>query len=157
MSEERRKRQQELLQHRAGQNSNDWSSLNSALAVLFVVGLNVCAAFVANIAVVSGERIEVERRGKIVVSHSFLEAAENNETLNYSSEAKDIAEKYGGTQAAIEQNLRTISLGDRHLHKRRGYRHHDGGRDPHAGGVIGHRLGVIASRHRNNPAHPLRR
>jgi membrane protease YdiL (CAAX protease family) len=102
----RRKRQQELLRHRAGQDSTDWSGLNSVFAIILVLGLNVCAAFVANSAVTSGERIEAERRGKIVVSDSFLAAAQSNEPLNYSSEAKDIAEGYGGTQAAIEQNLR---------------------------------------------------
>src|SRR5258708_20979505 len=79
--------------------------------------VNIGAAFIVRIAVASGERIEVERQGKIVVSPYFLDQvqtairypAENGPTLDSSycsSEARDIAEKYGGTQAAVDQKLR---------------------------------------------------
>jgi membrane protease YdiL (CAAX protease family) len=114
----RRTRQQQLLQSRAGKNSANWGGLGFALIAFFMAGLNVGAAFVVSLAVRSGERVEVEHHGKIVVSRDFLNAAEfvyteptNDrdralESLDYSSEAKDIAENYGGPRAAIEQKLR---------------------------------------------------
>ena len=75
----RRKRQQELLQQRARQSSTDWSALGFAAAVVFMAVLNGGAAFVVRIAVDSGERIQAERQGKIVVSRDFLDAAKRAE------------------------------------------------------------------------------
>ena len=49
----RRKRQQELLQSRSKGNSLDWGGLGFALAVLFMIILNVMAAFVLSAAVES--------------------------------------------------------------------------------------------------------
>jgi membrane protease YdiL (CAAX protease family) len=68
-------------------------------------------------AVGPAERISAEQQGKIVVSREFLLALAWAETYWYadanqeldrhcSSEAKRIAEQYGGTEAAIEQKLR---------------------------------------------------
>jgi membrane protease YdiL (CAAX protease family) len=114
----RRRRQQELLQSRSGKNSTNWSGLGFALAVFFMAILNVCAAWVVIITVDSGQRFEVERQGKIVVSHRFLNAAQTtsecpsragNEWLDpssYSTEAKNIVKKYGGSETAMEQKLR---------------------------------------------------
>jgi membrane protease YdiL (CAAX protease family) len=106
-----------LLRQRAPKNSTDWSGLSFAAAVFFMAVLNGGAAFVVRIAVDSGERLEAEHHGKIVVSRYFLDAVqtairypdENGPTLpsSYcSSEAREIADKYGGVQAAIEQKLR---------------------------------------------------
>jgi membrane protease YdiL (CAAX protease family) len=133
----RRKRQQELLQQRARQSSTDWSALGFAAAVVFMAVLNGGAAFVVRIAVDSGERIQAERQGKIVVSRDFLDAAKRAEAtaressgsnqedctvingwancpltpstpadLDYSSEAKEIVDHYGGTKSRVEQRLR---------------------------------------------------
>jgi membrane protease YdiL (CAAX protease family) len=114
----RRRRQQELFRDRAGRDSTDWSGFGFALAMLVMALLNVGAAFVVHVAVVSGERIETERHGKIVVRRSFLSAARtayknspNSPELwmdpsSFSSEARDIAEKSGGSPPAIEQKLR---------------------------------------------------
>jgi membrane protease YdiL (CAAX protease family) len=112
----RRKRQQELLQSRAGKPSTDWSVLGFAFGILLMAILNVIAAFVVRSAVDSGERLEAERRGKTVVSRTFLDAAKTaaesyskaDEYLApfYSSESRRIAARYGGTQADIEQKLR---------------------------------------------------
>jgi membrane protease YdiL (CAAX protease family) len=114
----RRRRQQDLLQNRTGKISTDWRGIGFAFAILFMAILNVCAAFLVSVAVDSGERFQVEQQGKIVVSRSFLEAAQETLTkssraddqslprYSYSSEASKIAEKYGGTEAAIEQKLR---------------------------------------------------
>jgi hypothetical protein len=112
----RRRRQQELLQNRAGKSSTDWGGLGFALTVLFMIVLNVLAAFVVSTAVDSGERVEAERQGKIVVSRAFLDEANTalellskaDEYLDrfYSSEAQRIVNASGGTQAVIEQKLR---------------------------------------------------
>jgi len=114
----RRRRQRELLQNRASKNATDWSELGFLFAILFGFIISGLAAFVVTAAVDSGERAEAERQGKIVVSRQFLEAAREafadssraeDRWLNgsyYSSEAKEIAEKYGGTEAAIEKKLR---------------------------------------------------
>jgi membrane protease YdiL (CAAX protease family) len=116
----RRKRQQELLQQRS-KNATDWSGLGFAMAVLFMAFLNGGAAFILQMAVETGQRIQVERQGKIVVSQSFLDGiisaqrvAEATSSVIedsipatfYSSEAREIAEDRGGDKAAIEQKLR---------------------------------------------------
>ena len=131
----RRKRQQELLRQRTGKDSTNWAGLGFLATVLFMAVLNVLAAFVVLSAVKSGERLEVERHGKIVVSGWFLDGAKAAEKAladwaqtagltadqalrfnphpdqalhpdYYSSESANIAEEYGGSRAAVEQKLR---------------------------------------------------
>ena len=117
----RQKRQQELLQHRTGRTSGDWGCLGFALGVLFMISLNVVAAFTLRLAVSSGAHKEAERQGKIVVSSPFLEAAKRAAASSessgktpdqelassyYSSEADRISREHGGTEAEIEQKLR---------------------------------------------------
>ncbi len=114
----RRQRQQELLNNRSGKNATDWSGVVFILAIFLMAGINILAAFDVESAVVSSERIETEHAGQIVVSRDFLNAASQfdgrkfisaNDRLpppDYSSEAREIAEHYGGTKAAIEQRLR---------------------------------------------------
>src|SRR5207245_7289664 len=101
-------------------NSTDWGGFSFALAIVFMIVLNVFAAFVVRIAVSSGERAEAENQGKIVVSRTFWDAVNAVETAPrgssgtpdeglvpfYSSEAREIAERYGGKQDAIERKLR---------------------------------------------------
>jgi membrane protease YdiL (CAAX protease family) len=130
----RRTRQQQLLSQRSSGKSTDWSGFGYAMAVLFMAGLNIGAAFVVSAAVDSGERIEAEHKGKIVVSQEFLDEVRAAEKIRetpltscvtksngvleclqtfaqapdpgYSSEALRIGERYGGSPAAIEQKLR---------------------------------------------------
>jgi membrane protease YdiL (CAAX protease family) len=115
----RRRRQQELFQQRNPSGTN-WGVLGFLLGVLFMAFLNGAAAFVVRSAVASGGRVEAERQGKIVVSSRFLDAVKNAEKthesfptddqsldlLNYSGEARNIAEEYGGTREDIERRLR---------------------------------------------------
>ena len=49
--------------------------LGFAVSVLFMAVLNVFAAFVLRSAVTSGQRVDAESHGKIVVSSSFLKVA----------------------------------------------------------------------------------
>lgn len=117
----RQKRQQELLRSRAGKESTNWAGIGVLFTALFMLFLNGAAAWAVRFAVECGQRVEAERHGKIVVSHSFLVAAQTGEArlgfglsvdkyleVNgfYSSEAKTIVEKYGGNEAAVAQRLR---------------------------------------------------
>ena len=109
----RQRRQQELLNQRTG-NSTDWGVLGVLFAFFFMAVINVIAAFVVESAVKSGERLQAEHKGKIVVSRSFLgivngvpdRADDDIDPASYSSEAKRITEKYGGQRTVIEQKLR---------------------------------------------------
>ena len=91
------------------------------MAVLFMALVNGGAAFITQLAVETGQRIQVERQGKIVVSGSFLDLVNTEQRVAeatggtiedsipatfFSSEASDIAEDHGGDKAAIEQKLR---------------------------------------------------
>jgi membrane protease YdiL (CAAX protease family) len=111
-------RQQQLFHQRRATN---WGALGFAVGVLFMAILNVMAAFVLRSAVTSGQRVDAERHGKIVVSSSFLkevkalntpsadsssESDRNLANFYYSSEAKDIAREYGGKAEEIEEKLR---------------------------------------------------
>jgi hypothetical protein len=110
-----------LLQNRAGRNSTNWSGLGFLFAILFGLIISGLAAFVVRIAVDSGERAEAERQGKIVVSSWFLDAAreafanssrtddQSLPTHFYTSEAKHLAERYGGTETEIERKLRNAA------------------------------------------------
>jgi hypothetical protein len=117
----RRKRQQELLNRRSGKEATDWSGFGFAIATLVMVVLNALAAFVVKLAVDTGERIEAESHGKIAVSQQFLDAANQMEIaaepgakptdqalarFYYTSEARELTQREGGTQAANEQKLR---------------------------------------------------
>jgi hypothetical protein len=116
----RRRRQQELMQTRSGKKSSGLGSIGVFFGVLFMAFLNGAAAFVVDIAVQAGQRIDIERQGKIVVSRWFLTDFDTTETQfkqfplmdkntanrsAFSSEAKRIAERYGGKQSEIEQKL----------------------------------------------------
>jgi membrane protease YdiL (CAAX protease family) len=121
----RQKRQQELLRHRAGKNSINWGNLGYALAIIFMAGLNMGAAFVVYLSVTSGERIEAERGGKMVVDRWFvnsvkaaekrrvtgysvtgLDQADDLSAQEYSSEAHSIVREYGGDESTLERKLR---------------------------------------------------
>ncbi|HET7105268.1 MAG TPA: CPBP family glutamic-type intramembrane protease [Candidatus Acidoferrum sp.] len=112
----RRKHQQELLYNRAGKNATNWSGLGSFFAVLLMVILNGMAAFVVTLAIEAGQRLESERRGSVVVSRRFLDAVNLHTDYRvrlsaelgpyYFSEARRIAQTYGGSQKDIEHDLR---------------------------------------------------
>jgi membrane protease YdiL (CAAX protease family) len=115
----RQTRQQELLSNRSGKNATDWGGFGFVMAALFMVGINVAAAFVLRTAIATAQRVEAERRGDIVVSRQFLHEMrfyKHHPELGrpdpyqpdnpYSTEAHRIATEYGGSEPAIEQRLR---------------------------------------------------
>jgi hypothetical protein len=119
----RQKRQQELLRHRTGKKSAiNWGNLGFILAAVFMALLNLGAAFVVYTAGTSGERIQAEIGGKIVVDRWFLKSvdehtsqnsyglvsnpgADQNLNYDYYREANDISREYGSTEKAVEQRL----------------------------------------------------
>lgn len=114
----RLRRQRELLNYRGG---TDWGSLGTVISVIVMAALHGVTAFAIIAAIESGQRLEIERQGKIVVSRSFpsdVEADEaerqlgtgnRGETLNdrYRREAKEIVERDGGDEGVVERKLRT--------------------------------------------------
>lgn len=130
----RQRRQQELLQRRTGRKSTNWGTLGFGLSVLFMIILNGFAAAVLIMAVDSGERVEAERQGKIVVSRHFLNAVREAEATGndvgqervleseYFTEAHRIVNQYGGKEEDVEQKLRdaVVKEGSRSLITREG-------------------------------------
>ena len=127
----RQRRQQELLNQRSGGNGTDWGAIGTVLTAVFMIVVNVVAAFVLRTAVSSAQRVEVEQQGKIVVSETFLQGVSlyqphtytwrdnqgrvHTRTYNYngtpnydpySMEAKRIATLRGGSEKEIEKTLR---------------------------------------------------
>jgi membrane protease YdiL (CAAX protease family) len=124
----RRKRARELLRQRSRGGAFDWSGSVNFIGIIFSVLLSVMAAYLVQAAVRSGQRFETERQGKIVVSSRFLEGVREAEAYAaaqaanpeddtphyrafrssyfYESEARDIADDYGGSKSDIEGKLR---------------------------------------------------
>lgn len=119
-SEGRHRRQRELLDNRSGGSAIDWGSLAKVVGVLVMAFLQGAAAFAVIAAVDAGQRVEIERQGKMVVDRWFVSDVQANEALSklaagdhnleldetYRREAKDIAEREGGDEAMVEQRLR---------------------------------------------------
>ncbi len=110
------RRQQELLKNR-GSGASSFGRLGFVMAVLFMAVLNCIAAFIVSAAVQSGERLDLERAGKVVVSHSFMadvesapdpspESIDLTVSREYSSESQNLAERWGGNPTLIEAKLR---------------------------------------------------
>jgi membrane protease YdiL (CAAX protease family) len=111
----RRRRQQELFQNRSdnsGQPASDWGGIGTAITVLVMAGLNVAGPFLLTMSVESGQRLQAQNSGKIVVSPHFLNVVQDPRptypALNgaFESEARRIAERYGGNPVEIEKSLR---------------------------------------------------
>lgn len=117
----RRHRQQQLLQSRTGSGTNTLGALATVMTWLVMAFVNGSAAYVVQNAAWQGQRIEVERQGKVVVSSSFLNALRDVEEAEsqadkeraqkwletvYSWEARDRSDDLGGSQEEHEQFLR---------------------------------------------------
>lgn len=114
----RQKRQQELMRQRARKSSVNLSVLGVVAAIALTAVINGGAAYVISGAVSAGQRMETEHRGKIVVSHQFLDAVKKATTAEspkaasqsldwrYYSEASRIEREYGGSRQTIEKALR---------------------------------------------------
>jgi membrane protease YdiL (CAAX protease family) len=113
----RAKRQRELLNQRTGrQGSTNWSTVGVFFAALFMVFIHGSAAFVLWSSVEAGQRLAWEQQGKIIVNQWFYDivangnrcedCSESQQSNPYHSEAHQLAERYGGSEAQIEQALR---------------------------------------------------
>jgi membrane protease YdiL (CAAX protease family) len=92
----RQRRQQELLNNRAGKNATNWGGIGFVFAVLLMIVLNVLAAFAVKNVVETGERIEAQRNGKIVVSREFFQAVLGHSSLYRFSDRKIFNAEDGG-------------------------------------------------------------
>lgn len=127
----RRRRQRQLFSNRSGKEAFDWGGIGTVLGILFMALLHVLAAFALITAVRSGQRLEAERQGQIVVRNAFFARALHVEQPHdypadvardmleeaYSKEAAEIARQYGGRPADIERKLRAevAASGSRNL------------------------------------------
>jgi len=116
----RQRRQQELFNNRSGANRTNWGGLGTLIGIGITAVLHGCAAYAVITAVDAGERMQIERHGKTVVSRSFLEEVQNAEVarqqvadsssdapdVGYADEAKDIARDDGEDKDVVEQRLR---------------------------------------------------
>jgi hypothetical protein len=121
----RARRKRQLLRKRSHLDGDDWQPVIIALGILFMALANILAASLVQGAVTSGERIESEQRGKVLVDRWFAvksreaEAsagtspsrfAEIDNSLRpyYRDEANRIANEFGGDKDAIANKLRII-------------------------------------------------
>ncbi|HTV15891.1 MAG TPA: CPBP family intramembrane glutamic endopeptidase [Acidobacteriaceae bacterium] len=114
------KRQRELLNQRTGRkNAVDWSRMGVVFAALFMAFIHGCAAFVLWSSIEAGQRLAWEQRGKIIVNEWFYDEVANAANCNgcvdpdirsehnsFHSEARQLAQRYGGSESQIEQKLR---------------------------------------------------
>lgn len=119
---QRQKRQQELLQYRTRKRALfDWSALGYVLTFFMMAVLNGMGAVLIYFAVVSGERLEVEKGGKTVATDWFidqvrlLETQENKTPATLeplvTEEARRTVEEHGGSKSNLTAKLRRIALG----------------------------------------------
>jgi membrane protease YdiL (CAAX protease family) len=111
-----RKHQQELLEHRSGKPSFDWSWFGFVAAIFFSAAVSCGYAFLIDMAAMTGEGVEAERHGKIVVSDDFLSAVVEVQSLQgdrrvlarsaYADEAGRIARRTGVAEKVAERHLR---------------------------------------------------
>ena len=116
----RRTRQRELLNARSGKSATNWGSLGTLFTILFMIFLNVGAAWVVKMSVVFAERAEAELHGKIIVSRYFIDSVKEAENTHgsqpelidqmlesrYSSEAQNIADRTDESEIKVERKLR---------------------------------------------------
>jgi membrane protease YdiL (CAAX protease family) len=119
----RMRRQQQLLNQRAGRRAMNWGVLGFAVAILLMAMINGLGAAFVDFAVTSGTRVEAQQRGKIVVLpwfyarlHHAQEHAADPAALDravaryYRSEAVKTAREYGGDADALQRQVRNAVL-----------------------------------------------
>jgi hypothetical protein len=114
-------RQQQLLNNRSGRRATNWGPLGVIIGVVVMAFLHGAAALAVFSAVEAGQKVELDRQGKVVVSDWFVawvEAQEARATepapgeaggaidASFGREAKEIVKNDGGDQASVERRLR---------------------------------------------------
>lgn len=126
----RRDRQQQLLYNRAGEHAINWGGLATVFAVVLMAVLHGAAAFAVIATVEAGQRLQIERQGKLIVHDWFVDQVQYLEKYrgaspegeakyepDYGEEARRLAERSDGDQAEIERRLRAVvaASGSRNL------------------------------------------
>ncbi len=123
-AEGRQRRQYQLLQNRAGKGAVNWGAWGYAASMAFMVFVHGAAAFAVITAITSAERLDVERFGRIAVSHDFALRVRDQEQRYarspaaarqvdlalapyYRAEADRIVSDRGGMATTIERRLRS--------------------------------------------------
>jgi membrane protease YdiL (CAAX protease family) len=114
----RQRRQQEILNQR---NASDWGGLAELAVFAFLLIMSGLAALIFWFAISIGQRFDLDRQGKSIVSREFYEWAECTKSqdevgcgrwtgaqleTSYKPEAEKIAKHLGGSAAEIEARLR---------------------------------------------------
>jgi membrane protease YdiL (CAAX protease family) len=119
----RSRRQKDLLQHRAGKSSDTlgWLGLIGVTAIMALI--NGVAAYAVSAVILVGQRMEVERQGKVIVQEDFIEevremegagSAEEKEAAQkfldglYRYEARHRVREFGGSEEEEEKLLREV-------------------------------------------------
>ncbi len=116
----RRRRQNQLLRHRASKNAIDWGRFGLFLFSVGIAILHIVAAVSLNMAVKSAQYADVESHGKIVVSARFLSSLAAKEqkhdclsslekavnVKSYKAEAGRISRRTDEPEEIVEQKIR---------------------------------------------------
>jgi hypothetical protein len=121
----RRQRAYELLQQRK-KGSTDWSALSSVFAIVMMLVLNGMAAAVVYLTVGTGQQVQAESHGQIIVSRWFLDDVKFVEKWSaergldprryftdrdtFTSEADRIADRQNAKKPDIERRLRDAAI-----------------------------------------------
>lgn len=126
----RRRRARQVFRQQSGGKAANWSGLSLLLVGALMAGLNIVGAYLVKDAVLAGQRVAAEQRGRVVVGTPFLRQvqearfratdwqapwAEIDAALrrSYRAEAERLAQDYGGNQDAIAARLRATVLDHR--------------------------------------------
>lgn len=114
----RTRRQRQFLHHRTGSGTDTLGTLGLVMVWIGMAVINSVAGYVVNSAILAGQRVEAEQQGKIVVSHSFIDAVGDLKTPSYqklaeerlehlySYEARKRSDEIGGSPKENEDFLR---------------------------------------------------
>jgi membrane protease YdiL (CAAX protease family) len=125
----RQRRQQALLNQRSGRKAINWGRLGPLIGLMVMVILHGLSALALLTAVKTGQRLDVERQGRMVVHASFLALVQEEDQAagetdgaarqaldeGYEREARAIARRDGSQPAQVEAQLRqAVATGGSH-------------------------------------------
>jgi membrane protease YdiL (CAAX protease family) len=107
----RTRRQRQLFQHRTGSDTDTLGTLGLVLVWIGMAVINSLAGYVVHSAILAGQRVEVEKQGKIVIDGPyFIDAVRKLETAKFQDEKK-LAEERLEDLYSYEARHRSDELG----------------------------------------------